>query len=483
MALTKAERSRRDRDRRRGGPPATHAELGRQAQQKRRALEIAERGPLFRRLVGEAVGSVALADMTVLSAQRDPYRLDTSANRRDGQWFVDQVTRLLSSTATIHLRGLHYVLVSAADVLKPNGTLYRNTDKDFQWLLDHAASTARWLGIIDFERIVDERNAPPEIYCEDRVVISPRAYLSQGSGITVLREVLLPELNLAMPRLSCSGSAPLQPYRIVFIGEKVSLKPILLPIAQRVGAELILPTGEISDTLLADMVMRAAEDGRPCVVLYLSDFDPAGYHMPVVVSRKIQALSDLRGLDLDIAVYPVALSFEQAESLNLPSTPLKETELRAEGWRARWGREQTEIDALAALQPEILRGIVERAVAPFHDPTLNQRWRNAETDWQIGAMRLLQAHPLYVETRAEIAEALDNAEAVIDELQAAAEALDEKQRAAAERLNVALPEPYEMPQPEITTPVPEPLFDSKEDWSEATRRLIEYDGGLVEAAA
>jgi hypothetical protein len=38
---------------------------------------------------------------------------------------------------------------------------------------------------------------------------------------------------------------------------------------------------------------RAAEDGRPSVVLYLSEFDPSGHNMPIVVSRKLQALRDL----------------------------------------------------------------------------------------------------------------------------------------------------------------------------------------------
>jgi hypothetical protein len=477
--LTNSEKMRRWRERKGGGVPArSRAQGARERQQQRRQAEAAERGPLFRRMAIEVIGDLALDDLTVLSSERDPYRLDTTANRRDGQWFADQIAGLLGTTAIIHLRGLHYVLVSAADVVKPNGQLYRNTDKDFEWLVEHPASAARWLGIVPFESIVDERNAPPFLAIDLDPPIAPRAYLSQGSGIVVDREELLPDLDQAMPRLSCHGSAPRQPYRIVFIGEKVSLKPILQPIAERVGGDLILPTGELSDTLLVDMVTRAAADARPTVVLYLSDFDPAGYHMPVVVSRKIQALGDLRGLDLDIAVYPVALSFDQARDLNLPSTPLKETELRADGWRARWGREQTEIDALAALQPEVLRGIVETAVAPFYDPTLESRWRSAELDWRISAMRLLQAHPLYAETRAEITEALDEAGTVVDELQVAAEALDDTQRAAAERLNLAIPEPYEMPEPEIEATAPEPLFDSNDDWASATRKLIEYRSGV-----
>ena len=115
----------------------------------------------------------------------------------------------------MHLRGLHYIFVSAADIVKPfNGQLYRNTDADFQWLVEHVARAARWLGYVDFERIVDERNAPAEIYCLGSFTTKPRASLSQGFGIHppdslngALAE-LVPSLDLAMPRPDCEGSAP-----------------------------------------------------------------------------------------------------------------------------------------------------------------------------------------------------------------------------------------------------------------------------------
>jgi hypothetical protein len=44
-----------------------------------------------------------LRALTVLSSQRDPYRLDTPAGHRDGEWFAQQVERFLRSTERIHL--------------------------------------------------------------------------------------------------------------------------------------------------------------------------------------------------------------------------------------------------------------------------------------------------------------------------------------------------------------------------------------------
>jgi hypothetical protein len=127
-----------------------------------------------------------------------------------------------------------------------------------------------------------------------------------------------------------------QPYRVVLIGEKTSLSEVLHPIAREIGAELLLPTGDASDTMLAAMAGRAADDGRPAVVLYFSDFDPSGFNMATSVARRLQALRDLHHPTLNIEVHRVALARDQCIAYDLPSTPLKETERRADHWRARW---------------------------------------------------------------------------------------------------------------------------------------------------
>jgi hypothetical protein len=81
-------------------------------------------GPLSLRDVLEQARrpGVSMSDLTVLAAQNDPYRVDTSAGHRDAGWFRDQVDVALASGRTsIHLRGLHYSIVVRGDVLKPNG--------------------------------------------------------------------------------------------------------------------------------------------------------------------------------------------------------------------------------------------------------------------------------------------------------------------------------------------------------------------------
>ena len=96
-----------------------------------------------------------MSALTVLSPQKDPYRLDTAAHHRDGAWFAAQVKRFVLSGGNVHLRGLHYRVVAAGGVLRPEGLPYISDDDAWEFLSEKAAKAARWLGYVPFERIVD----------------------------------------------------------------------------------------------------------------------------------------------------------------------------------------------------------------------------------------------------------------------------------------------------------------------------------------
>ena len=138
-------------------------------------------------------------------------------------------------------------------------------------------------------------------------------------------------MNFA-PWAHLEGGGGVQPYRLAIIGEKSSLEPVLGPVAAEYGADLYLPTGEISDTILHRMASRTAAEERPLIVFYFADADPCGWQMGVSVSRKLQALSELLG-GFGFEVHRVALTPDQVRGLGLPSTPLKATEKRAGKWR------------------------------------------------------------------------------------------------------------------------------------------------------
>jgi hypothetical protein len=401
-----------------------------------------------------------LNKLTVLSTQVDPYRLDTPAGHRDGAWLAEQLDRAVGAKRRIHWRGLHYAIVAAGNIRKPNGEVYRNDDADWTWLANSAGKAARWLGYVDFERIVDNRNSDPVIHRKARV--APETWVSIGLDITI------PDVDDVDPYAGVTGFEGRQPYALTIFGEKTSLEDVLLPIAGRFEADLYLPAGEISDSLLHRTAKDGACDGRPMVVLVLADCDPAGHQMAVSIGRKLQALRDLRFPDLEFEVVPVALTVEQARELRLPSTPLKETERRADKWREAFGVEQTEIDALATLRPRVLEEIVTAAIAPYFDASLAARVSEARREWQSRAQELLDGQidgDALAAIRERAADCLAELEAEIDSIN--------------RQLRMTTDDLVELP----TVVIPELEIDKKRarqaslissawSWAKATRALI-----------
>jgi hypothetical protein len=394
--------------------------------------------------------------MTVLAAQNDPFRVDTKAGHRDGEWLAVEADRLGWGDRVIHLRGLHYLLVSGESI-KPSRKPYTNTDPDWNWLQGSAAKAARWLGYIPFEQIKDARNAPPVLRRHSDV--APCPWLSIGV------EVEVPDVDDLHPTIGVDGFTGRQPYKLVLYGEKTSLEDVLGPIAEQRHADLYLPSGELSDTYLYLIAKEGAEDGRPVIVFAISDCDPAGWQMPISIGRKLQALKALQYPTFEFQVRPVALLPDQVREYRLPSTPLKETERRADRWRAAMGVQQTEIDALAALQPELLDRIVRKAINPFFDASLDRRVKAARDEWLAHAQARLeeQLDPDELQRiKTEAAEKLGQLREEID--------------AIADALHVDI---YDFDLPEIVIPEPKlpgsldglPLIDSTWEWVEQTVRL------------
>jgi hypothetical protein len=404
----------------------------------------------------------SLGDLTVLSAAVDPYRLDTAAGHRDGAWLAQQFNGVVARGKRIHWRGLHYAIVAQGNIRKPNGEIYRNDDDNWQWLVDNAGKAARWLGYIPFDRISDNRNSPPTIHRKARVSVA--SFVSIGLDVTI------PDADDINPTPLAQGFKGRQAYSFAIFGEKASLEDVLLPIARAKQADLYLPTGEISDTLLYQMARDANEDGRPLVVFTLTDCDPAGRQMSVSIGRKLQALRDLLFPDFSFELVPVALTVEQVRDLGLPSTPLKETEKRADRWRDAFGVEQTEIDALATLRPDTLREIVEQAFEPYFDDTLDDRVEEARSDWQEEAQRAIDSQ-IDAESLADLRE---EAAEQLTELKDAIDDINERLRLSAHRFT--LPE-IKVPEPEVEGEVDrQALLSFDDDWVEATRSLIERKG-------
>jgi hypothetical protein len=405
---------------------------------------------------------LCLRDLTVLSAQVDPYRLDTPAGHRDGKWAAQQLQRFYGPSKTAHWRGLHYSIIMAQKkIRKPNGEVHRNTDEDWTWLESVAGKSARWLGYIPFERIIDRRNAPPIIHRKARV--EPRAYLSVGLDVDI------PDADDIEPTPWAVGFIPRQAFHFAIFGEKASLEEILLPVAEINEADLYLPTGEISDTLIFRIAKDADEDGRPLVLFTVSDCDRAGWQMPISIARKLQAFRDLLFPNLRFEIVPVALTPLQVRRHGLPEEPLKEGERRADRWEAAFVVRQTEVDALTTPEMQergILRDIMEEAFAAYVDGTLRSRVREAHSEWTAEAANMLDEQ-FDADVLAEIR---DEATTRLDELREEIARINERLEISTDRFDLP---PIEVPQPEVELdPTRQALVRFGDDWVTATRALI-----------
>ena len=157
-----------------------------------------------------------------------------------------------------------------------------------------AGKAARWLGYIPFERIIDNRNAAPIIH--RHALVRPDSHVVAGLDLTLPTDIT--------PEPVAEGFEARQAFHFAIFGEKASLEDVVDPIAASHHADLYLPTGEISDTLLYQIAADADADGRPLVLFTLADCDPSGWQMPVSIARKLQAFRDLLFPDLQFEVGP-----------------------------------------------------------------------------------------------------------------------------------------------------------------------------------
>jgi hypothetical protein len=141
--------------------------------------------------------------------------------------------------------------------------------------------------------------------------------------------------------------------------------------------------------------------------------------------------------------------------------------------RHKHGVEQTEIDALATLRPELLREIVEEACEPYYDATLARRVADAKSEWEDAAQE-------------ELDEKLDEEilEDIRERAQQALDELREKLEEAGEiEIEISLPPPP-IPEAEPAEDGPDPLVSSDMPLVEAIdilRARKRYTNGKDEA--
>ncbi len=102
----------------------------------------------------------------------------------------------------------------------------------------------------------------------------------------------------------------------------------------------------------------ALKHGQHTVVLQFSDHDPSGLDMFRDLRER------LRTFGCKATVRRMALVHQQVEKYKLPPNPAKETDVRFEGYRRKFGNESWELDAL---EPDVLHTMIRRAVLRVRD--------------------------------------------------------------------------------------------------------------------
>lgn len=308
---------------------------------------------------------VSVTNLLALSPSNDPYAVGTPRAKRMANWFKNQVWDKAGYTSGVHLRRAHYWAVSKEIKLpqkitqalpggKGKSDNYFNTQEAWQFLCK-ASMYARYFGLVDIESIVDNKNPTPSVFTQ---------YTGNKDDISYsvwLDDLERPYVTARIPTIS-----DLQPYHLEIWCEKSTMNDVLEPLASSYHAVLCTFQGEASLTACSNFVDRVKAANKPARVMYISDFDAAGISMPKAVARKVEWVCDNRGLDLEIAISQVALTLEQVKDYNLPTTPMKPKEKRADAFMERTGIDgAVELDALEALYPGDLAEIVREWLEPY----------------------------------------------------------------------------------------------------------------------
>jgi hypothetical protein len=160
--------------------------------------------------------------------------------------------------------------------------------------------------------------------------------------------------------------------------EKTTVNDVLLTVARERRLNVITGPGFQSHTNAWRLLERAKRSRRPVRILYISDFDVGGRHMPLSVARVVEFLNRRDRLGLDIQLIPIALTYEQCVQYELPRTMIKDTVAGKGDFERRFGEGATELDALEALRPGGLRQIILEELERYRDPTFADRMREAQ---------------------------------------------------------------------------------------------------------
>jgi hypothetical protein len=422
-----------------------------------------------------------IPELLVLARQNDPFFVGSKTDLAMAEWFADLWLRF-GYTTGVHLRRVHYQLVSQEAATKHNGKPYENTESCWASLCN-AGKYARSLGLVDAAAFVDRRNPSPRMYMNPEPGDLPYwTYDFPEWSMPWIRTELGVDIDWEIPTLAAEGYEyrdVLQPYHVEVWCEKSTMNDELVPLCRRYVTNLVTGVGFMSITSVVNLLRRVRELEKPCRILYVSDFDPAGDVMPVSVARQIEYWAESYAPGSDIKLEPVVLTARQVEQYRLPRIPIKDEDRRKANFEAVYGTGAVELDALEALHPGEFARILASYIRPLRDAGVASAVGAAEEE---AIDRLEAAHEAALgpyreeleELKREVGAVVDRYRGRLEDLSVSMDSELEPYRQRLESLRIAIQEDVDTLEVELPAlPISEPyqehdgwLFDSTRPYFE-----------------
>ena len=157
---------------------------------------------------------------------------------------------------------------------------------------------------------------------------------------------------------------------IFILLEKDALSGIVEDVTDFYGAPLLPVRGFCSVTKLQEAAERAEEDGRPCYVYQLGDFDPSGLSAMETSRNTLRRYAPGANFIFEtLAITPAQLEAMERARFEAACRPVKANDTRAASFREQydvWFREHFGMPCqcveLDALEPDHLRDLVREAI-------------------------------------------------------------------------------------------------------------------------
>lgn len=156
-----------------------------------------------------------------------------------------------------------------------------------------------------------------------------------------------------------------QPIRPEVWVEKQALEGVIGQICDELRVNFFATRGYNSQSEQWSAGRRFAgyiQKGQRPIVIHLGDHDPSGIDMTRDNRERLQLFAGF-----SIMVHRIALNMDQINHWRLPPNPAKNTDARFEDYRAEFGDESWELDALS---PDQIQHLIKEAIDPMRDEAL-----------------------------------------------------------------------------------------------------------------